>query len=92
MDTDTAKVGDMVRGDYIEEMMCCLPPVSNGYACSQVGEPWVHCADENGKWRPTFLTWHLSERNGNTWSHDSLWKFDGACFANSNTNRWKGFE
>jgi len=91
MDTSTAKVGDLVRGDYIMEIVNCLPPVSDSYACTQLGEPYGHCADENGRWRPTFLTWHLSERNGNEWSHDSLWVFDGACFPNSNTNRWKEF-
>lgn len=92
MDTSTAKVGDLVRGDYIEEMMNCLPPVVMRYGCSQCGEPYCHSVDEQGRWRPTFLTWHLYERNGNTWSHESLWKFDGACFAGKNENRWKGFE
>ena len=92
MDTSTAKVGDLVRGDYVGEMMCCLPPVSMSDECSQDGEPYGHAEDELGRWRPLFLTWHLHERNGNTWDHESLWVFDGACFAGRNVNEWKGFE
>ena len=92
MDTSTAKVGDLVRGDYIMEIVNCLPPASDSYACTQLGEPYGHCADENGKWRPTFLTWHLSERNGNAWSHETLWKFDGVCFRGENENKRKEFE
>ena len=92
MDTSTAKVGDLVHGDYIEEMMCCLPPVSLSDGCSQLGEPYTHAKDDGGHWRPTFLTWHLYERYGNPWNHDSIWVFDGACFAGENKNTWKEFE
>ena len=92
MDTSVAKVGDLVRGDYIEDVVCSLPPVCEWDRCTQLGESWSHAMDENGKWRPTFLTWHLYERNGNVWGHETLWKFDGACFARQNENNWKGFE
>ncbi len=88
MDFDKAKVGDLVRGDFIEEMMCCLPPATMWDSCSQVGEPYSHRKDERtGKWRATYSTWHLVERHGNTWSRDSLWVFDGACFRGENENR-----
>ena len=92
MDTSTAKVGDLVRGDYIEQVMCALPPVRESNSCSQLGEPYSHGKDERGKWRPTFLTWHLHERNGNVWGHESLWEFDGACFAGECVNRCEDFK
>lgn len=92
LDTSVAKVGDLVRGDYVMDMMNCLPPVLMRTGCSQVGEPYSHATDgRTGKWRPTFLTFHLYERNGDAWGHDSLWAFDGACFAYGNENMCEGF-
>lgn len=86
MDFDIAKVGDTVHGDFIEEVMCCLPPACERSSCSQLGEPYSHRRDEIGNWRPTYLTWHLSEYMHNDWSHESIWVFDGACFRGKNNN------
>lgn len=92
MDTSIAKVGDLVHGDYIADMMNALPPVRIGASCSQSGEPWTHASDDSGRYRPAFLTWRLYEFHGNAWSHDSTWEFCGACFAGDTVNRYRQFE
>lgn len=86
MDFDNAHVGDLVRGDFIEQMVCCLPPACDRDGCTQMGEPYSHRKDEDGKWRPTYATWHLVEYWRNSWSHESLWMFDGYCFRGKNNN------
>jgi hypothetical protein len=91
MDTSTAKVGDLVRGDFIEQMMCALPPVRESNSCSQMGEPYGHKKDEQGRWRPLYLTWHLTEYWRNVWDHESIWTFDGACFRGENVNQYPKF-
>lgn len=91
MDTNKAHVGDTVCGDYIADMMNALPPKCMRSTCSQCGEPYSFAYDELGECRNTYLTWHLVERHGNEWSHESIWMFDGACFAGLNENHWFGF-
>lgn len=88
MNFETAKVGDLVRGDFIEEQMECLPPACMRESCSQTGEPYSHRDDEVGRWRPTYSTWHLVElHDHDSWSHNSIWMFDGMCFRGTNVNR-----
>lgn len=75
---------DFNPGDYVEESIVdyfrdCLPPrnMSSGYL--QVGEPYNHSPDENGKYRSTYNTF--------TKSASGIWKYWGHCFSGETKHR-----
>lgn len=50
--------------------------MSSGYL--QVGEAYDHMADENGRWRPTFMTFAFK---------DGVWVYCGCCFHGETVHR-----
>ena len=50
--------------------------MSSGYL--QVGEAYDHMVDENGRWRPTFMTFAFK---------DGVWVYCGCCFHGETVHR-----
>lgn len=50
--------------------------MSSGYL--QVGEAYDHMVDENGRWRPTFMTFAYK---------DGAWVYCGCCFHGETVHR-----
>ena len=81
-DTSTAKVGDLVEEQVVDNFMDCLPPACYRQDCAQLGEPSNYKQDEKtGKWRPTFLTFRKVR--------DGVWAYCGKCFCGENTEHGK---
>lgn len=74
--------GDTVDGEFVEYFVDLLPPRNMRSTCTQIGEPFSHEKDEDGRYRATYDTFHRLS--------DGLWQFDGHCFAGENKNRFTG--
>lgn len=74
--------GDTVDEAFVEYFIDLLPPETMRSTCMQVGEPFSHEKDEQGRYRPTYDTFHRLS--------DGLWQFDGHCFSGENKNRFTG--
>ena len=72
----TAKVGDLVEEKVVENFMNLLPPVSMTRECSQLGEPYNHIEDENGKFKPVYATFKRLKQD--------VWIYCGYCFRGQN--------
>lgn len=68
---DYLNKGDVVAEDIVDYFMNIMPPRAMSYGYLQVGEPYNHLLDDNGKYRPVFLT--FAKDNGN-------WRYYGNCF------------
>lgn len=90
------RAGDYCTGDVVMDAMNALPPVFMRKSCSQLGEPYAHACDENGRYRPLFWTWKFDNKpysfGCDTWGEFAIWEFCGACFAGETVNRWSGYE
>lgn len=71
--------GDVVEEDIVDHFVNVVPPVTLQRGCVQVGEEHSEERDENGKYRPTYATFHRVV--------DGLCRFDGYCFKGENKNR-----
>lgn len=70
-------IGDYVEQAIVDDAMDCVPPVSMGACCSQMGEPYsIKLDDENGRWRNTYVTFR---KVGGEWP-DGIWEYCGHCF------------
>lgn len=76
-DSSTAVIGDLVEQQVVNNFMDCLPPASYTSECAQLGEPYSHRSDENGKYKATYLTFKRL-------NHDT-WVYCGKCFRGQNT-------
>lgn len=79
---DSAKVGDLVTDEVVDEMANALPPACMRSDCTQCGEPYSYRGDpETGTWRPTYDTFKRVEKG--------VWRYCGHCFRGENTERGK---
>lgn len=75
---DFLSKGDIVSEDIVNNFMDIMPPRAMGKNYLQVGEPYNHVFDIDGRMRPTFMTFCRGE-NG--------WRFCGNCFAYETIDR-----
>lgn len=73
-----ADLGDEVDEAIVDNFLEMLPPACHTTHLMQMGEPNEHLPDENGKFRPTYLTF---EQVG------GKWYFRGYCFHGEMQNR-----
>lgn len=66
-----AQPGDTVDEQIVNDFRDCVPPASMSSGYLQVGEAYDHMVDENGRWRPTFMTFAFK---------DGVWVYCGCCF------------
>lgn len=73
----TAKPGDYVNRDVVDNAINCLPPACMRSDCTQLGEPYSHRIDENGRYRATFATFKkvFGEK-----LEEQIWQYCGNCF------------
>lgn len=69
---DYLRKGDVVSEDLVDNFMNVLPPRAMSYGYLQVGEPYNHIFDIDGRLRPAFMTFA---------KYDGRWRFYGNCFA-----------
>ena len=75
---------DFAPGDYVDQEIAdyfrdVLPPRSMAPGYLQVGEPYNHTPDQEGKFRATFNTFVKAA--------PGVWKYCGHCFAGETTHR-----
>lgn len=75
-----AKPGDIVDEAIYQNFLNILPPAAMSYGYLQVGEPFDHVPDENGNWKPIFMTFA---------QEDKEWRYLGYCFLHGTENKWK---
>ncbi|MFC3768340.1 hypothetical protein [Paenibacillus sp. GCM10012303] len=68
------RVGDTMTEEQVEEWVNVLPPATYRADLVQLGEPYSHREDENGKWRATYPT--AAKIAGQ-------WRYMGNCFRGS---------
>lgn len=71
--------GDTVSEDVVDYFVNVVPPVTLSATCVQAGEPYSSEADENGRFRPTYTTFHRLDKD--------RWQYDGCCFMGDCRNR-----
>ena len=71
--------GDFVDQDIVDYFRDVLPPRSMGPGYLQVGEPYSHEPDKDGKYRATYNTF--------TNAAPGVWKYHGHCFAGETEHR-----
>lgn len=69
---DYLRKGDIVSEDLVDNFMNVLPPRAMSYGYLQVGEPYNHIFDIDGRLRPTFMTFAKC---------DARWRYCGNCFS-----------
>lgn len=81
---DTAKIGDYVTQEVVDNAMDCLPPASMRSDCSQLGEPYSNRKDpDSGKWKNTYATFKkITGKHPN-----EIWQYCGHCFRGENVER-----
>lgn len=65
------QVGDLVDQEFVDYFINVLPPATMNGQCVQIGEPYSHRPDENGKWRATYPTLKRTSEG---------WRYAGHCF------------
>lgn len=75
---DYFNIGDKVDQSVIDHFMDILPPRSISSGFLQVGEPYSHEPDEEGRYRPTWTTFLR---------RDGRWYYAGQCFAGDDVSR-----
>lgn len=73
-----AQPGDTVDEQIVNDFRDCVPPASMSSGYLQVGEAYDHMVDENGRWRPTFMTFAYK---------DGAWVYCGCCFRGETVRR-----
>lgn len=71
-------VGCLVDDELIDYAINVLPPVTMTYNMVQIGEPYSHRMDKNGKYRPTYSTFVKTNEG---------WVYAGHCFKGEYINR-----
>ena len=70
-------IGALVDEDIVEDCLNVLPPATMRNDLVQMGEPYSHREDKNGRFRPTFSTFAKTFKG---------WVYAGNCFINSTEN------
>ncbi|VBB08487.1 Hypothetical protein LUCI_3759, partial [Lucifera butyrica] len=65
------EVGDLVDEEFVDYFINVLPPACMNGQCVQMGEPYSHNPDKDGKWRATYSTLKNSPEG---------WRYAGHCF------------
>lgn len=77
---ETARVGDLVTEDVVNNAINCLPPACMRSDCTQLGEPYSHQLDTStGKYRAIYATFKRVT--------DGIWEYCGNCFRGENVER-----
>lgn len=71
--------GDYVTQEIADYFLVILPPRSMAPGYLQVGEPYNHTPDQEGKYRATYNTF--------TKEAPGVWKYCGHCFAGEMKHR-----
>ena len=80
----TAKPGDYVTQEVVDNAMDCMPPASMSARCSQMGEPRSTALDDRtGRYRNLYATFR---KVGGKWPH-GIWEYCGSCFCGETVNR-----
>lgn len=74
---DALRIGDYVEEEIVSDLMDCITPASMRSNCSQLGEPYSHRVDEDGRTRATYVTFKKVT--------DNIWEYCGDCFRGENT-------
>lgn len=83
---DTAKTGDYVEQEVVDEAMDMLPPACMSANCFQLGEPYSHREDpDTGKWRATYATFKKVAGE----YPNGIWEYCGHCFRGETIERGK---
>ena len=69
---ETAKPGDLVDQEVVDNAINALPPATLTGTLVQMGEPFSHCIDHTGRWRATYATFQKVCQG--------VWEFRGYCF------------
>lgn len=81
---ETAKPGDYVTQEVVDDAMDCLPPACMSSCCSQMGEPHSsRLDDKTGQYRMTYATFR---KVGGEWPH-GIWEYCGHCFRGETEER-----
>lgn len=77
---------DFKPGEYVDQKIVdyfrdVLPPRSMGIGYLQVGEPYNHTPDQEGRYRATYNTFTFTGEAPN------VWKYCGHCFAGEMKHR-----
>lgn len=79
--TKAVQPGDTVDEQIVNDLRDCVPPASLTSGYLQVGEAYSHMEDDKGRWKPTFMTFLLT---------DDGWTYCGCCFHGETANRERG--
>ena len=71
--------GDYVDQEIVDYFRDVLPPRSMAPGYLQVGEPYSHVPDQEGRYRATYNTFKKSA--------PGVWKYCGHCFAGGTEHR-----
>lgn len=71
------QIGDLVDQEFVNYFIDVLPPACMNGKCVQIGEPYSHREDKNGKWRATFPTLKKTPEG---------WRYAGHCFRGETEN------
>ena len=75
-DYSSAKPGDYVAQQVVDNAINCLPPACMTRAYVQMGEPYSQQHDPvAGRWRSTYATFRRV-----TEDQDGIWQYCGHCF------------
>ncbi|MBP2657188.1 MAG: hypothetical protein H6Q69_220 [Firmicutes bacterium] len=58
------QIGDEVDQEMVDYFINVLPPACMNGECVQIGEPYSHRYDENGKWEATYPTLKSNRKFG----------------------------
>lgn len=84
---DILKVGCLVDGEIVWELIECVPPRSMSPMCMQCGEPHsTRLDEETGKYRQTYSTFKKEPGTEN------LYRYCGHCFGGENVERGKAIQ
>lgn len=75
---DYVNIGDTVDEEIVNNFLCVLPPASHTQTYLQMGEAQSMQPDDNGKYRPVFMTFK---------QEDDKWFYKGYCFLGETANR-----
>lgn len=76
--TDYVQPGDEVDEAMVDYFRDLLPPRSMQSGYLQVGEPYSHIVDTDGKWKATYSTFAME---------DGHWIYKGCCIAGGTEDR-----
>lgn len=71
-DYSRATPGDLVAQEVVDQAMNALIPACMTARCAQMGEPFAHVPDHQGRWRATYATFSKV--------CEGVWEYRGHCY------------